>query len=102
MRDATSDGEPICYFNGLRLKDCRRLFVGKRAVICDGCLGMCLDILDEADAEDLPTDRICWFCARPPPAGGRRIRGPNDVCICAECVVGFKQEYEALPPYPGR
>jgi hypothetical protein len=31
MRDATSDGELICYFNGLRLKDCRRLFVGKRA-----------------------------------------------------------------------
>ena len=87
----------VCSFCGKREDEVQGLVPGPSAVICDGCLDLCRDIIGEEEESEknagsqqrqLQLDRpaiSCAFCGRAEAEVHRLIVGLK-VCICDECI----------------
>ena len=53
----TKTNEQSCSFCGKSKEDVEKLIVGEYAAICNGCVDLCVDILDDEKVKNLPNTK---------------------------------------------
>jgi len=95
----SEDGRPpvLCSFCGKRPNEVRTLVQGPGVCICDECVDLCQEILEEerrSSAGKAATGTTqgseqglsCSFCGARPGEQGVYVIAGRYVCICSECV----------------
>ena len=86
----------VCSFCGKSQEQVRKVIAGPGVFICDECVDLCQEILDEEPLEFSPSlssiglvseqeGRICSFCGKAPEQVQKLIGGPA-VNVCDECI----------------
>ena len=86
-------GNLVCSFCGKSQDEVRKLIAGPTVYICDECIDLCNEIIEEeglddaAGADDVTGDRDlrCTFCSKHADEVGKLIAGPT-VYICNQCT----------------
>jgi hypothetical protein len=88
-------GDLACTFCGAHQSEVGKLVAGPGVFICDGCVTLARQVVDETDALDparthlAPLPRTspldCSFCGKPASEVDRLVAGPG-VRICDQCV----------------
>lgn len=99
-----SDINLVCSFCDIISYEVNKIFKGKYATICDECVELCAEIIEEETEERIklgtlhirahPTsDLVCSFCTRPQvhPEVFILIAGPGKY-ICDKCTLVFADE----------
>ena len=99
--------EKDCSFCDKKSHEVIKIFKGKYATICDECVGLCEEIIEEETEEriklglmeirPLSSDLACSFCIKShlDPDVFLLIAGPNDL-ICDKCVLVFLDELKFI------
>jgi len=95
--DETFEFRNFCSFCGQKyLEPGRRVEQGPGGSICESCLGLCEEVLQELKASDWPTAAhrtFCAFCGRRyQEVEGRMAHGPG-VSICADCAAALRERW---------
>ena len=96
-----------CSFCDKKSHEVIKMFKGKYATICDECVELCKEIIEEEteeriklgtmDVRPLSSDLACSFCTKPhvDPEVFLLIAGPDDL-ICDKCTLVFVDELKFL------
>jgi ATP-dependent protease Clp ATPase subunit len=96
-----------CSFCDKKSHEVKKMFKGKYATICDECVELCGEIIEEEteeriklgtmDVRPLSSDLACSFCTKPhvDPEVFLLIAGPDDL-ICDKCTLVFVDELKFL------
>jgi ATP-dependent protease Clp ATPase subunit len=99
--------EKDCSFCDKKSHEVIKMFKGKYATICDECVGLCEEIIEEETEEriklglmeirPLSSDLACSFCIKSHlhPHVFLLIAGPNDL-ICDKCTLVFLDELKFI------
>jgi hypothetical protein len=96
-----------CSFCDKKNHEVIKMFKGKYATICDECVELCKEIIEEEteeriklgtmDSRPLSSDLACSFCTKPhiDPEVFLLIAGPDDL-ICDKCTLVFVDELKFI------
>ena len=96
-----------CSFCDKKSHEVRKIFKGKYATICDECVELCEEIIEEEteeriklgtiDIRPLSSDLACSFCTKPhkDPEVFLLIAGPDNL-ICDKCTLVFVDELKFI------
>lgn len=95
--DKTFETRNFCSFCGKNYAESeRRVEEGPGGSICESCLGLCEEVLQELKASDRPTSAhrtFCAFCGRRYlEVEGRMAEGPG-VSICGDCAAELRERW---------
>ena len=85
----------ICSFCGKTQNEVEKIITGNNACICNECISLCCEILDEEGIEyknyeyQNSEELECFFCKKQRKDVSLLISGPN-CCICDECSKKLK------------
>ena len=96
-----------CSFCDKKSHEVKKMFKGKYATICDECVELCEEIIEEEteeriklgtmDVRPLSSDLVCSFCTKPhiDPEVFLLIAGPDNL-ICDKCTFVFVDELKFI------
>ena len=96
-----------CSFCDKKSHEIKKMFKGKYATICDECVELCEEIIEEETEERIKlgtmhikamnSDLVCSFCTRPhlDPDVFILIAGPDNL-ICDKCILVFVDELKFI------
>jgi ATP-dependent protease Clp ATPase subunit len=96
-----------CSFCDKKSHEIKKMFKGKYATICDECVELCEEIIEEETEERtklgsmhikaINSDLVCSFCTRPhlDPDVFILIAGPDNL-ICDKCILVFVDELKFI------
>jgi hypothetical protein len=112
-----SDIDLVCSFCDKKSYEVKKIFKGEYATICDECVELCAEIIEEETEERMKlgtmnvganpsSDLVCAFCTRHHlhPEVFLLIAGPGKyisdkctiVCICDKCTIVFMDELKFI------
>lgn len=94
-----------CSFCNKAERDVQRLIAGPGVNICDGCVGICLERLEEDRTSDKPANAsatvVCGLCSRVY-AGSDCLSIVNRGAVCYQCAAAVQDAFEKFHSQSGK